>query len=677
MAYLTSQNAHDAVLADTVKYKEIPRFTIRTSTYKEVFNGLIQFDLANNVNPINELVLVTALISLRAEIENWMIKPSHQIAFATASSSESSIKKVFDILLTEVDTLLQSSWQAQDVKEIIGSDVAEKLTQQLIKNRGYSSSSNPLLILVLNNLISTYKLNAITKDNFRQELLKFVVASNDLRGASSFLIQALGDKGAFTFSIDFGKLVLPFLTLSLDLSASKITNSSEVIFFDCLATDFSENGEDHRYGFYTMYGWSREYQGEVGVTAGVKISTSVGDDPLIELEIAGINALPSFDPPSASGSVSAGVKVKGSWTVLNVTDLMPTFFTSINSDDIAEKVLKSIVDPIPKKVTFNNEIGVVLNIYSNAYGGDAFASAQASVNAPAVGVSVSAGGNIKADIKKSTIVLQAPSSSRPQMKKTQVTDLWLKQIGANAKVVASGNLLGNSKDLVENSTEYTFVNSYSYSSTVVYWNAQDQAKSISALPRSGYTKGQSLNAPNLLKYIINVDSNINYFLAIAKQLNVRVDLITSFFKSNQYIINDIIDSITYYVNNEQLHQSILSSIVLESSFALKRDKSLKFALNEGTSFPENEFRDSLKTDKNLYLESLRFRVPCMSQSYVEKSGFKLGVNLHIVKFGIDLGMIEKASTISMDDVVISWFDSGGSETKDRPVDYVPSTVIIL
>jgi hypothetical protein len=677
MSYLTSGNAHNAVLADTVKYKEIPTFTFRTSTYKNVFNGLTQFDLANNTPPKNELLITTALISLRAQIEDWLVKPDHQQAFSNANSASSSIKKVFDTLLTEVDTTLENSWQAQDVKEIVGKDVAEKLTQQLIKNEGYSASSNPLLVLVLNKLISTYQLNAISKDNFRQELLKLVISSNDLRGASSFLIQALGGKGAFTFSIDFGKLILPFLTLSLDLGASKITNSSEVIYFDCLATDFSENEEDHRYGFYTMYGWSREYQAEVGITAGVKISTASGDDPLIELEIAGINALPSFDPPSASGSVSAGVKVKTCWTILNVTDLSPAFFTSINSDDIAEKVLKSISDPLPQKVTFNNEIGVVLNMYSNAYGGDAFASAQASAEVPAAGISVSASGNVKADIRKSTMVLQAPSSSRPKMKKTQVTDLWLKQVGANAKLVASGKLLGTTKDVAEKGTEYSFVNSYSYASTVVYWNAQDQAKSVNALARSGYSKGQSLNATNLLKYIDDIKANINYFLAIANQLNIRVEQVSAFFESNKTAITDIIDTITYYVNKDQLPQSILSSIVVESSFALKKDKNLKFSLNESTSFPENEFREQLKKDTNLYLESIRFRIPSMSQSYEEKPGFKLGVNLGIVKFGIDLGMIEQASTISMDDLIISWFDSGGSSISDRPVDYVPSTAIIL
>ncbi|MCW9016043.1 MAG: hypothetical protein OQJ89_03700, partial [Kangiellaceae bacterium] len=319
MSYLTQQSSYNAVLSETSQYKSIPTITIRASTYKAVFKKLKQFDDTKQVQPQNDLLTTTALISLKSALEDWMVKPAHQQAFANSSSAESGIKKTFSPLLTEVDQALQNSWQAKDVKAVIGKETSEKLAKQLIQNAGYSASSNPLLVLVMNNLVNTYKLNAITNENFSQELLNFVVSSNDLRGASSFLIQALGDKGAFTFSIDFGKLILPFFQLSLDLGVAKTTNSNTIIYFDCLATDFNENGEDLRYGFYTLHGWSREYQGEIGVTAGVEISTSSGS-PLIELEVAGINALPSIDSPSASAGVKAGVKVKTSWTILNTTD---------------------------------------------------------------------------------------------------------------------------------------------------------------------------------------------------------------------------------------------------------------------------------------------------------------------------------------------------------------------
>ena len=675
MAYLTSGNAHDAVLADTVSFQAIPTITIRTSTYKQVFAALTQYDTAYNAQPRKDLAVTTALITLRSALENWMIKPSHKKAFADANSKYSSIKLVFDPLLVEVDTALSQLWQAEDIKFTIGADVSKKLADQLIKNAGFSSSSNPLLVLVLNNLIKTHKINTITKENFQQTLLNFVVSSNDLRGSSSFLIQALGDKAALSFSIDFGKLILPFLKLSLDLGAAKITTTNAIIFFDTLATHFSENDEDHRYGFYRLYGWSREYQGEIGVTAGVEFST--GESSMIELEIAGINAIPSIDPPGVSASATVGAKVSANWSILNSTDLAPTFFTSINSQDIAEQVTKGITDPIPKKITFNNRQGVVLNIYSNAYGGDASANATAEAGAGPVGISISADGKIKADIKKSTIVLQAPSSSSPHAKKTQVTELWLKQLGANADLIGTGKVLGTGVEIGKKEVSYSFHNSFSYSSTTVYWNSEDSSKSIDILTRSGHTRGQSLNIKEIDKRLSNIVDNIKYFSAIAKQLNVRVSLIQDFFENKKEELENIIDTLSHFVSKGELPESVMSSVVLEASFAMKKDKKLTFDLNESTYFPEENSQDMLTDGNNTYLESLRFRVPRWHQSFNEKPGFKLGVNIGIVKFGIDLGMIEQASTFIMDDLIITWFAPGGEPINDRPDNYVPSTALIL
>ena len=106
---------------------------------------------------------------------------------------------------------------------------------------------------------------------------------------------------------------------------------------------------------------------------------------------------------------------------------------------------------------------------------------------------------------------------------------------------------------------------------------------------------------------------------------------------------------------------------------------MRFTLNEANSIPKDEFKEDLSNIKNLYLESIRFRVPNMDKNFEEKPGFKFGLNLGIVKFGIDLGSIEQAMSIAMTDLIIDWYDAGGTKLSSLTpaTDYVPSTALII
>ena len=681
MGFLDQTSAKDAVYTRTKQYKEIPTITLRSSTYKQVFNKLNSYDTAKQNN--NTIEIISALTSLRAALENWMIKPAHVQEFVTPESSSTKIKVVFAELQTEVDTNLRHYVGNDDFKIMVGADIANKLATQLTDGAGYSAVSNPLLVFVLERLVQLNKPAGLTRANFRQEVVNYIIADNDVRGSASFLLQALGDKKSISFSIDFGKLILPFLTLSLDLGAAKSTTSNSALLFECLSKDFNENADDLRYGFYRMFGWTREYLAEVGITAGVGVSIGGSSDESligVELEVAGINAMPSLETPGASASVKAHAKGSYTWTVMQVADLAPRYFTSMTTDETVDLVMTRITEPVPKEVAFNNKIGAVLNIYSNAYGGDVGVSASAKGGAGPVSGEIDLSGNAIADMRSSTIVLQTPARSLGNQKKTQITQLWLKQIGVKAKAKASGSVLGNEAASTQSETAYDFVNSFSYSTVTAYWTAKEAAQARYALePRSGYSRGQSLIAKGLEERMANIENEDKYFSAIANQLGLHLGAVKAFFSANQKAIKDVLATLQYYVNKNEMPESVLSSLVVEATFAPKTGPSPGFTLNPSTSMPNDDIKEVLTNMNNLYLQSIRFRIPRMDRKYVEKPGFKLGLNIKIIKFGVDLGMIEDASTLAMTDIVISWFSSGGVELEgtSEPDDYVPATVLIM
>lgn len=683
MDFLNARDgAQAAVYKQTEKYKSIPKFTLTTSTYERVFNSLKLFDAAMDKKS-NAVIVTTRLLDVRASIENWMAKPAHLLEFSNSSSTSSKIKPVFEQLQNEVDKKLAELFNDPSLQNLIGKSITDRLVHELVNSASYSACSNPLLVYVLNRFVAAYTPQAIKKETFQQQLFNYIVADNDLRGAYSLLFQALGNKSAIKFSIDFGKLILPFLKLSLDLGAAKTSTSNEVVFFDCLATDFKENGEDHRYGFYRMYGWQREYEAQISLTAGISFSVGGGEDPLIELEIAGVNALPSIDPPGASAGVEGSVKVNTKYTVMQVADRAPRFFTSLSRGETVDFVMQAITTPIPESYSFNNKQGAVLYIYSNGYGTGAEASATGKASAPYTGIEISASAGIKADIKKSSIIFQAPAKSIGYGKKTQITEMWFKQIVAEAGVKGAVSLQGKEVETAKKEASYNVINSISYTSVTGYWDFNESAHSANtkylAKPRSGHSRGQSLTASSLSNLLKKKESRLDYCSAVARQLGIDSGRIIGFLDEHSSEILNIINTLQYYVNQGQLADSVLNCLVLEASYALKSEANMRFTLNEANSIPKDEFKEDLSNIKNLYLESIRFRVPNMDKNFEEKPGFKFGLNLGIVKFGIDLGSIEQAMSMAMTDLIIDWYDAGGTKLSSLTpaTDYVPSTALII
>ena len=680
--YFSAENAHDTVLRQVEPYKSVPTLTLRTSTYKNIFKALHAYDEARKGN--SDVALYTSLITLRSCLENWMVKPAHVEEFQTPSSASAKIKPVFDELLADTDARVSGLMNSPQVRALLGKDIAAQMLKDLQATPGYSSVSNPLLCMVLQRMASMYTAAGLTPDNFRQELFHFIVSDNDLRGASSFLSQALGDKGKIRFAVDFGKLLLPFLKLTVDLIAAKTSTTNSIFYFDCLATDYRENGEDLRYGFYKMVGWSRTYEIQTRLTAGVSFSLGESTDPLFELQIAGMNAMPSLEPLSAEVGASISVGAEGTWTITQAADREPHFFTSLSKQDTTDMVLRAICSKIPDDYTFDNRQGAVLYIYSNAYGGDATVDVKAGANAAVVGIELDAQAGVRADMRKSTMILQSPARSLGVEKKTTKVDIWFKQFGLQAKAETTVSAVGNTVGAPSKEVTYDAINTIAYSAVTGQWASNGgPGQTLQFLPRSGYSRGQSVSLPTLLECLKSPESSrtINYFQALAQQLRLdqQAERIKTFFSSREELLQDIVENIKVAVIGKQIPESVLSTIFLEASYALCQKTTATFNLEESTMLPNDKFTVALSDLSKLYLQSLRLRIPRMDRTLVEKPGFKFGINLGMVKFGIDLGMVESASMLALTDIAVDWYDEGGAERKGNspPDAYVPSTPILL
>ena len=685
MSVFDQCQSHATVYAQTEPIKKIPTLTFRPSTYKRIFTALTAYDTACTSR--QSLPEFAALSELERAITNWLTKPAHQTDFANPSSQSARLKPTFDALLAQTTTALATKLKDPGVALVLGEAEAKQLAAELAS--GYTPTANPLLVHLLKRLVTVYQPNSFTASNFQGELVKYVTPANDIRGNTSVLVQALGHSGGITFSVDFGKLILPFLKLSLDLAGKGVVTVNKVLLFETLATDYSENEEDLRYGMFDMIGRSKQIEAEVGVTAGVGVSTAPGDDVSVELEIASINVLPSFDPPSAEASAEANVSVKGTWTVLHAATAIPEFLHSLTTDETVTRVMNAITSDVPKKVTVDNAASeAVIYIVSNAYGASAGVSGKASAQAFGQGIEVGASATLQGDFRKSTITYQSPTKSLGGRRKTQITDLFFKQVVAQAQAQATGTVADQTLGSPSAEKSYDFVNSMSYQSIVGSWDF-DRSQYVSgaelafSVERTGRTRGQSLQGSSLKTRLAGLpataDEQTTFFSVLAKQLGIGAGRVQAFFVKNYEAILDIVTNLEQEVTLGRLPATVLNALFLEASFALKTSvaSTARFTLDENTWFPDASFKDVLDDVDNLYLESIRFRVPRTDQDREERPGFKFGLNLGIVSFGIDLGVLEDASSLALDDLVIDWFDPGGAESSAQPEGVVPATALIF
>ena len=74
---------------------------------------------------------------------------------------------------------------------------------------------------------------------------------------------------------------------------------------------------------------------------------------------------------------------------------------------------------------------------------------------------------------------------------------------------------------------------------------------------------------------------------------------------------------------------------------------------------------------------MRFRTALEDGDNITKPGFKFGLNLKVVKLGIDLGKVEEASSLKFTDYAIEWYDQQGAPSQSQPNQYVPSSFLFL
>ncbi|MGK7953861.1 MAG: hypothetical protein AB4063_01125 [Crocosphaera sp.] len=630
------------------------------STYAVILEKLKQYDellkaTASNPNPLQKLNL---LMQINDEISTWLDK-----------NSKNSNKETRKNALEELQKQIGNEFEQLAKEPVVIRAFPNILVQDLKQGIKYAQSSTILFSYLVKKILSIYKEREINQKNFKQELRNFLIANNDLIGATSSAIQTAGNSGKLTLGFDFGKLIFPFLGLSLKITGDAKSTAYRLIVTECQA-QLDNNLDLTRYALMNMNGGSTE--GSLGISLAVNIAVEIPSfkDISKTLEISSFNCI-SEEIPSAEAGVkaegSAGVNVKG--VVLKVSDPNPIYFDSLQ--DIETPLLKIVRSKNKPDESLSNQ-KVFFSFFSHAYGGDAEIGAEGNVKAISAAAKAEIKAGINASVKFSKYTYQTKLLNG--IFKTQVTKMSFKQISiASGPVTASVSYKGNigKEKQVKEKTEYSVLNSLYYESGFLYWD--ESKKELSNQGQSGFSRGHSISSDAFIK-IFNSSNNDQeqslYAESLGKSLKVDTEIIKQFLVDieNKEKMFDILKS-------KPKFRHFIEATFIPSEQKLKEWKSLNIK-KETLQDALAGVMKGLKTEA-LVLQSLRFRSGIEGSMTMNENRFKLGLNLKVFQLGIDLGRVEDAGSLKLTDYIVTWFDEQGNPTGKMPDKYVPTSFLFL
>ena len=627
-----------------------------STVYAKIISKLEHYEEQLTQVKVDEVVIMTSLMGVNDEIMEWLAKNSTKI---NKQNRKIALEELQKQVTHELVKLAETS-------EEIAKKVHPKLIQLVLQGEFYTKSPTILLTYLMEKIIDIYE-GDINKDNFIAEMYNFLIADNDLLGSTSLAIQNSGGSGGLKVGVDVGKFILPCFVLSVEVGADAKVTGNNMIVSECQAIPRNQNVEDmpiNRYCIMNMNGRCLEGKLKGTVKIGVKASLNLTSSLVDDLETSSLKSFPKVE-----ASTSAGASASGDITcafMQLVTDsphhynlfetIEPKFFSIVTDKNQYQSA--SIKDQV-KEVFFS--------FFSDAYGVGGEVGAEAGVGASAKGLSTGA----KAEVKTGVNCLARFSQYTYQTKlshgifKTQATQMFFKQVNTAIEGSGSATIPGRDDLKITKKKVYGIVNSLQYQSGFIYWDKK--TKQLSTEGESGIARGHSISADQLTNFFDNPTSEaqLEYVNSLAQMLGIEGKILKDFLikELNQDLILDI-----FSVQK--------SGYFLEATFIPSEPISLE--LDEGTC-PNKATFEQLSTQTNPILQSLRFRVALEDNKNADKTWFKLGLKLGVVKLGINLGSVENASSLKLTDYIVEWYDKAG-QTIDNPLDqykYVPSSFLFM
>ena len=639
---MTSKELQDK--AGTVGYKD----RLTKTTYAKIVERLEQYEAIQNSDAVTVIVSLMRVID---KISTWLNLNDN-------NPKKEQRKKVLKELQKQIADYLPTLVTTEEARERLDPELA----QLLVQGEYYAKSPTILFTYLMEKIISIYRVGEITKQNFKTEMRNFLIADNDLIGATSLASQSSGGSGGVKIGFDAGSFILPCFKLAVDIDIKAKVAATRLIISEC-QSELENTKNLSRYCLMNMNGR--------GMEGKIKGTLTVAFDPILDFEGQNVEILETASlncVPTLKAYVSGAADVKG--VFLQVIEPSPRYF------NLFEEVDKVIFDLVTSKnqsvkVKMPSE-PVFFSLTSNAYGGEVEAGAKGQI-----GVEVNLGGEeqqfssgamAKAELKAGVYGSAKFSNYTYQNRlsngifKTQRTKMFLKQVSAAAEASASVEVAQDPYLDQSKRGQYDLINSLSYSSGFLYWDKKTAKLSKDGL--SGFAHGHSLIAQQLTYnyYLGTPEQKSRYTQSLATQLKpVDQKTIENFLNNHKDLILDILK-----VQKE--------GHFLEATFVAPEN--LDFLLDAQFGLPDNDTFERLEK-QSTKLQSLRFRTALEDGDNITKPGFKFGLNLKVVKLGIDLGKVEEASSLKFTDYAIEWYDQQGAPSQSQPNQYVPSSFLFL
>ncbi len=610
---------------------------------------------------------IKAKLSKRERIKNasknWKDKTAKKIKHFRAKSNR---RKTLKVLQGEIGTRLGEIGEEQLQKEEKNRVLDSNLIELFVTEGNYVQSPTILFTHVMKKLLTSYKPESITGNDFSKEMFNYLIADNDVIGSTSVAIQASGRSFGIKVGGNLGAFTFPCFKIKVEVASTAKTTRNRLIVSECQAFLPTSRGEHLRYALMNMNGRSVEATLDATLTAefAAGVTTLIDDNTIDALEINTYNLLPEL-------KVSAGVGMGVKGIMLQVTDPNPFHFN--DSDEAVDRIF-SLVTSSNKKVSLRKaKPEICLWLYSGLYNASAGVVGEASAGSMAL----KSKGEVGMWGGVTHYTYQTLFSDR-QIFKTQTTNMYFQQVYGLAQASA-----GTSSTEKEKKKQYEWVNSLFYESVFMYWQDPEKAKPTSsqlvASKASGYSRGHTILMDSIdLFYKDN--TNNKRIVALSKKLGIDSGIIEKFLKDNQSILSDI-----WKVQNKP------DAVFLEATFIPKEDtdKSLAITLvkKEGHPFAPDE--NSFKTFKKVFvtdtkspvggvLQSLRLRTMIKGSETLTQNKFKFCLNVgDQAQLGFNLGRIEDGGSIKLTDLIIEWYDKSGKTVDKQPESYVPTSFLFM
>ncbi len=250
---MTSKELQDK--AGTVGYKD----RLTKTTYAKIVERLEQYEAIQNSDAVTVIVSLMRVID---KISTWLNLNDN-------NPKKEQRKKVLKELQKQIADYLPTLVTTEEARERLDPELA----QLLVQGEYYAKSPTILFTYLMEKIISIYRVGEITKQNFKTEMRNFLIADNDLIGATSLASQSSGGSGGVKIGFDAGSFILPCFKLAVDIDIKAKVAATRLIISEC-QSELENTKNLSRYCLMNMNGR--------GMEGKIKGTLTVAFDPILK-----------------------------------------------------------------------------------------------------------------------------------------------------------------------------------------------------------------------------------------------------------------------------------------------------------------------------------------------------------------------------------------------------------